>query len=246
MYGRALAAVLLLLAAQPVAFAAPDGAVLTGDGRPGVFERDAEGSMRHIASGLICSAAVPGYDLEAPDVWFDPLPKPHPNRQPDGCLYDRIGCKICAAALLLAEMKVEFIKAPDGATLDSVFAKVQAEILAAHPNAAVAHPALHLGERDDYRAAGYDISTGGNPFGSGPFADRESPPYHWELIVGLRHGWIVKVLAMYPHAPFAIDNRDAMPELKYQIEDIQSAYVAYARAMGMQINPAFAHAGSDD
>jgi hypothetical protein len=221
-----LAAAILLLALSP-AFAAPPVVSIT-DLRPPRPSSPAPEGPRHAGSGMSCPASLPGYDLFYPEVG------PQAGATPgfDSCAYARKICNRCDAALLVAELRISFRKASRRTTLDSVFARARASITAAHPRAVARPAALHIGDRDDYRAIGYDIARNGSPF-----VARAPWPYHWELVVGLQKGWIVEVRAKYPGSIVANDSQAL--DLTSQLEDIQSAYLAYAAATGVPISSAF-------
>ena len=122
----------------------------------------------------------------------------------------------------MSKLTIFATKAPSGIALDDVFARYRKELLTTYSDAVPTAPALTIGkDKDgsavDYRAAAYDVvgKTGST---------------HEELIVGLTGDWMLEVRASYPHAGIVVKDPNDNVNLRNQLFDIQSPYLAFLSA----------------
>ena len=181
-------------------------------GSSGIFVVQDDGSVRHRQSGLVCPA-----DFQ--NVHFVQILIFVPDGTDIGCDYARV----IADGSAVSKLTIFSTKAPDGATLDSVFAHYKDEIVRAHPGVTEEKPtSLSITDsagkqRTDYQTAGYSITLGGKHF-------------HSELIIGLFKGWMLEVRATYPNSVVQVDTNTTKDEMRDQVMDIESPYLAFMSA----------------
>src|SRR5215831_17710884 len=98
-----------------------------------VFVVEVDGAIRHLQSGMSCAASFPNVSLA--DVQIFPSSAIGLDV---GCDYARVGVDGNA----VSKLTVFAVKAPEGATLDSVFAGYRREVVSAHPEASEVRAAL--------------------------------------------------------------------------------------------------------
>jgi len=181
-------------------------------GSSGIFVVQDDGSVRHQQSGLVCP-------VDFPNVHFAQIQIYRPDGTDIGCDYARV----IADGSAVSKLTIFSAKAPDGATLDSVFVRYKDEIVRVHPDAVEENPSsLSITDstgdkRTDYRSAGYSITIEGKHF-------------HSELIVGLVKGWMIEVRATYPNSVVQVDKNTTKDEIRDQVTDIESPYMAFMSA----------------
>ena len=160
----------------PVAAKAPNPApsvekILAGEpASAGIFAKRMEGSVWHLQSGVTCPAAYTNVNLWAVEIY-------EANGFDVGCDYGRNG----GDGKAVAKLTVFVIKAADDDTVDSAFARYQAEVKAEYPLAVVKSPAPDTGSfKAQARSEAYEYQIAGHPA-------------YGVLVVGLRDGWIVEI-----------------------------------------------------
>jgi hypothetical protein len=177
------------------------------------FKVEPDGKIRHLQSGALCPAGFENV------VFVHALIFPAPAAGLDvGCDYGRAGPE----GRLVAKLTIFFVKVPQNATLDSIFAQYRQEIAMAHPGAKEAPSSIKITDkasnqpRTDYRSSSYKFSLG-------------ETPYNSELIVGIFNGWILKIRATSP-ANLVIRDDGDKNDLRTAVFDEQSPYMAFMSA----------------
>lgn len=150
-------------------------------GAAGVWNVLPDARLEHKLSGLICPAKLPNVEL-----WHLQIYGPPEARGNDvGCDYGR------GRARAESKLTIFFVKPAPGETLDSVFAKYQAEVKSRSPDAKAIGPALTVTAADgastsspEFRSEEYSLQIDGKPAQS-------------DLIVAIVKGWIVEIRATY-------------------------------------------------
>lgn len=182
-------------------------------GAKNAFTVEPDGKIRHLQSGALCPASFPNVSFAAAQVY------PAAGIGLDvGCDYGRAG----QDGFFISKLTIFFVKAPEGATLDSIFARYKNEIVTAHPDAKEAPSSLKITDnatkqtRTDYRSMGYVLSLGERPFQS-------------ELIVGIFNGWILKIRSTSP-ANATVREGSTQDDIRNMLFDLQSPYQAFLSA----------------
>jgi len=178
-------------------------------GAAGVFKVEANGDIRHAQSGLRCPAAFPAAAFLRAEI-FSPAGK----GTDVGCDYGRLGPNGRAAS----ELTILTTKS-DTATLDDAFALDQMGVVKRMPQAKLLGPALTVsgaGKSEDptfgaFRSAEYGVRLDGGRYIS-------------DLIVAVRHGWVIEIRATY----LAASDDDADKSAKQPEDSISPAFALLA------------------
>ena len=189
-----LIAVLALLeipshAAEPVMPgnpAPPVEALVRRPGAAGVFEAQADGSVRHIQSGFVCPPTLPNVNFWNLQI----IPSPLGLGTDVGCDYGRVrGGQVANGAE--SKLTIYIVKAEPGVTLEDAFRRYQMEMFGANPSARSSGGVIHLQGSTDglpgVRSEGAAMAIGNRP-------------YMTELVVSLIAGWIIEIRSTYPTA----------------------------------------------
>ena len=184
-----LIAAQIALAAEPVVSGNPAPTadmLMKRPGTLGVFEPQADGSVRHVQSGFVCPAQLPNVNFWGLQV----IPSPLGPGTDVGCDYGRVaGGQIANGAE--AKFTIYLVKAQTGMTLDDAFRRYQMEMFGANPNARSTGDVLRFQGSTDglpgVRSEGAAIAIGNRP-------------YKTELVVSLVRGWIIEIRSTYPTA----------------------------------------------
>jgi len=184
-----VAAVQGALAAEPVIPGNPAPLVemlMKRPGTLGVFEAQADGTVRHLQSGFICPARLPNVNLWNLQV----IPSPLGPGTDVGCDYGRVaGGQATNGAE--AKLTIYLVKAQAGMTLDDAFKRYQMEMFGANPSASSTGDVIRFQGSTEglpgVRSEGATMAIGNRP-------------YKTELIVSLIRGWIIEIRSTYPAA----------------------------------------------
>lgn len=179
----------------------------------GVFAVGSDGAIRHIQSGMLCPADLQNVHFAAPLIYAT-----SPVGLDVGCDYGRGSF----GRGFVSKLTIFAVKAPEGMTLDSAFEKYEQEVASTYPGATKTPAALQIGDgagntSTNYRAIGYSITLN----------DKVA---HSELIVGIFSGWILEVRATYPNSIIQADKNTTREQLRDQLFDIESPYIAFMSA----------------
>jgi hypothetical protein len=201
------------LAAEPVVPGNPAptaDALVRRPGTLGIFEAQADGSIRHVQSGFACPSGLPNVNFWNLQV----IPSPLGLGTDVGCDYGRVrGGQVSNGAE--SKLTIYIVKAQAGMTLDDAFRRYQMEMFGANPGARSSGEVIHLQGSSDglpgVRSEGAAIAIGNRP-------------YMTELVVSLVNGWIIEIRSTYPTAFTPGDPATGI--------DIPASAVAWTTAVG--------------
>lgn len=184
-----VAVVQFALAAEPVVPGNPAPSaemLMKRPGTLGVFEAQADGSVRHLQSGFVCPARLPNVNFWGLQV----IPSPLGPGTDVGCDYGRVaGGQLANGAE--SKLTIYIVRAEARMTLDDAFKRYQMEMFGANPSARSTGEVIHLRGSTEglpgLRSEGAAFVIGNRPYVS-------------ELVVSLIRGWIIEIRSTYPTA----------------------------------------------
>jgi hypothetical protein len=179
----------------------------------GVFVLQADGTIRHVQSGLVCRPNFNALKLAHLEVFESQLGK----GADVGCDYGRFNAKGEA----LSKLTIFVTRASPGETVDQVLDRRRAEVRENMPDAKETGPALDIQAADPkwrgVRSAEYAVKFG-------------QTRYLSDVIVAVQNGWEIEIRGTYPIDIVSAPNAD--PKQVADQFDAPGPAVALADALG--------------